>query len=155
MSVGSGANFADAHDVDNTYTWNASGPPYPPDGTAFTDFLVMLDTCVSTDAVAITGGFAGHCDWRLPTIVELQTIQVPGYPCGTTHCIDPMFGPTTAGGYWSSTTDKLDPTSKFEQADISDGTLTFVHIGSDPASFSLYVRAVRGGFVPIHGGFIP
>jgi len=86
------------HDKDNRYTWTSSGTD--PDGTAFTDFLGELNDCESMDGATITGGFAGHCDWRLPTIVELQTILLAPYPCGTSPCIDmTVFGPTVASYY--------------------------------------------------------
>ena len=75
-------DYANPHDVDNTYSWNTTGMP-PPDGTAFTDFLGQLNACTTTDGISITGGFAGHCDWRLPTIVELQTILLAPYFCST------------------------------------------------------------------------
>ena len=105
-TVGSGQNFADPHDVDNLYTWTASGTPYPRTGTAFTDFLSKLNTPPC---------FAGHCDWRLPSEAslnspftgakELQRILLEPYPCGTEPCIDAIFGPTaTDGAYWSDTT---------------------------------------------------
>ncbi len=97
-AVGSGVNLADAHDVDNTYVWSNSGTA--PDGPAFTDFLATLNNCV-------TGGFAGHCDWRLPTREELQTIlDVTQGDCGSGSgaCIDSVFGPTAAFNYWSDTT---------------------------------------------------
>ncbi len=104
-TVLSGVNYADPHDVDNTYTWTASGTPYPPDGTAFTDFLDKLNTVPC---------FAGHCDWRLPSeegqnspftgAKELESILLAPNPCGTSPCIDPIFGPTVAGYYWSATT---------------------------------------------------
>lgn len=48
--------------------------------------------------------FANHCDWRIPTIAELQTIidtDAPGCGLGS-PCIDPNFGPTQANFYWSS-----------------------------------------------------
>src|SRR5439155_128123 len=45
--AGGGANFADPHDVDNTYTWSSSGTAA--DGTAFTDFLSRLNACTSSD----------------------------------------------------------------------------------------------------------
>ncbi len=52
---------------------------------AFTTFLPALNS---------SGCFAGQCDWRLPTIYELQTILSEAYPCATDPCIDPVFGPT-------------------------------------------------------------
>ena len=105
----------DPHSVHNQYSWSSSGTA--PDGGAFTSFLRKLNgddtgvgNCVSSDGSSQTGGFVNHCDWRLPTIVELQTIldtSVAG--CGSdplhpTPCIDPVFGPTAAAVYWSSTT---------------------------------------------------
>jgi hypothetical protein len=103
------------HDVDNQYDWTSveSGiPTYMADGSVFTDFLARLNgsaaplfdiaTCASADGTAVAGGFASHCDWRLPTILELETIfQSPCDPA----CIDPIFGPTATERYFSSTTD--------------------------------------------------
>lgn len=138
-TVASGVNFADAHDVDNTYTWSPSlGPP---DGTVFTDFLGKLNNCTSSDGTAVTSaGFAGHCDWRLPTIQELQTIvDLTAVGCGAgSPCIDPVFGPTAASGYWSATS--LTTPSNAWFVNFNNGLPNFVN-----KSINLYVRAVRAG----------
>jgi len=137
-TVGSGVNLADPHDADNYYTWNTIFGGTTPNGTAFTDFLPKLNGG-SNDGVTFTGCFAGHCDWRLPTIVELQTILLDPYPCGTSPCIDPVFGPTVDGVYWSATTFAPGP-----------GNAWNVYFGSGLVD-SLYkidgnfVRAVRAG----------
>src|SRR5579862_1836029 len=100
-------NYADPHDAENLYTWSTGDNAG--DGTLYTDFLAKLNNGASADGGAstpITGCFAGHCDWRLPSIVELQGIvdAMQGV-CGggSGACIDPAFGPTRPVLYWSST----------------------------------------------------
>jgi hypothetical protein len=136
-------NFADPHDADNYYTWSSSGTD--PDGTVFTDFLAELNDCVDNGTVpptGVTGGFADHCDWRLPTIMELLTIvdlSAPG--CGSgSPCIDATaLGPTVASAYWASTTFANSP----------DGAwVVFFGSGNDGGGSkngTVDVRAVRGG----------
>jgi hypothetical protein len=55
------------HDFGNYYTWGstADGNDTNADGQTFTTFLRALnsDPC-----------FAGHCDWRIPDVYDLQTI---------------------------------------------------------------------------------
>jgi hypothetical protein len=100
-------NPADPHDADNTYLWSVgSAPAGPPSGSAFTGFLASLNDCPSSDGTTLMGGFAGHCDWRLPSVVELAGI-VDLSACATfaSPCIDQtVFGPTVASFYWSTTT---------------------------------------------------
>jgi hypothetical protein len=139
---------ADPHDADNSYTWSASGTA--PDGTVYTDFLAKLNNGASTDGKAmtpITGCFAGHCDWRLPSIVELQGIldfSAPG--CGSgippLPCIDPAFGPTQGSipGYWSAIAYAPSPFAAWV-VDFGNGGV-FINFKQGP---SPWVRAVRGG----------
>jgi hypothetical protein len=121
---------ATVHDKDNAYTWTA-GFSTAANGTAFTSFLATINS----------GCFAGQCDWRLPTVAELQTILSEPYPCTTSPCIDQVkFGPTAANGYWSATTYASVPTYAF-----------FVGFGNGYVDgflknhSAVYVRAVRGG----------
>jgi hypothetical protein len=98
---------------------------------AFTTFLPALNS---------GGCFAGQCDWRQPTIAEVQTIMLAPYPCTTSPCIDEgLFGPTIAGGYWTATTNGNLPGFAWV-VNFSDGDV--VNINKDGAD---YVRAVRGG----------
>jgi hypothetical protein len=137
-AVGSGVNLADPHDVDNQYHWSATGTAA--DGTAFTDFLVKLNTIPC---------FAGHCDWRLPSedgqngagAKELESILLAPFPCGTSPCIDPIFGPTAADayGYWSATTDAALPSLAW-LVDFGNG-YAFNRLKDGNG----YVRAVRTG----------
>ena len=130
--------------MNDTYTWSTSG--FAPDGAAFTNFLNTLNggatgvgNCVSADGSTITGGFNGHCDWRLPSIAELRTILLAPFPCGTSPCIDPVFGPTAAAFYWSSTTIAADPNFAWS-VKFSFGNMDTLFKPN-----SNFVRAVRGG----------
>lgn len=107
-AVGSGSNYDDPHDVDNVYSWSASGTAA--NGTVFTEFLTKLNTPPC---------FADHCDWRLPSeegrwvpggLKELEGIvDMTAIGCGSGNpCIDPVFGPTVADPYWSLTTSVSD-----------------------------------------------
>ena len=130
------------HDKDNTYTWSDSGAP--PDGQAFVTLLGTLNACVEAPGFPPTdvqGGFAGHCDWRLPTIVEIQTlVDTTATGCGSgTACIDPIFGPTINYNYWSSTT-FAENTDFAWYCDFDVG-----QVEEAGKSFAGHVRAVRRG----------
>jgi len=138
-AIGSGQNFADPHDVDNTYTWSATSPAA--DGTAFTDFLVKLNTPPC---------FAGHCDWRLPSEQgaatsgprELESILIlvnMGVECPTSPCIDPIFGPTEPALYWSATSFFGGGTFSALAVAFNEAATVF----ATPPGGDLYVRAVR------------
>jgi hypothetical protein len=96
----------------NTYGWSGTGTVA--DGTLFKSFIAGLNggdyyspssgLDVSTGAAAPC--FANHCDWRIPTKVELESIielSAPGCGSGSV-CIDPVFGPALQPDWWSSTT---------------------------------------------------
>jgi Protein of unknown function (DUF1566)/Collagen triple helix repeat (20 copies) len=129
-------------DVNNLYTWTDSNYfsfPYPPTGTLYSVFLEPLNNLVFASS-AYCSGFAGHCDWRIPTIGELRTIVASTCPGGdTVACIDPAFGPTVASAYWSSSTYASDP----------DGAWCVFFGGPGVASGNkeagTFARAVRGG----------
>ncbi len=128
-NLDSTSNFADAHDADNEYTWSA-GIGTAADGTAFTSFLVSLNS---------GGCLAGQCDWRLPTRDELLTLTSPGYPVCATPCIDPAFGPVVADDYWSASMASDIPFEAWYVNFYYGG----VYFGSK--SSGKYVRGVRSG----------
>jgi hypothetical protein len=150
------------HYVDNVYTWSDVSDPnsIDPDGTLFTDFLFTLNNrCANNETVACTRntdcvragvggrcGFAGHRDWRIPNVKELQSIVDYGRCVGGVFCVDPAaidpdFGPTDASGYLSSTF----------LGGVSDSGLVWVvnfgdgFVGQGGTINEFRVRAVRGG----------
>jgi hypothetical protein len=129
------------HDLGNEYDWSPTlGRP---DGTVFTDFLGTLNEATSSDGTTSSGCFAGHCDWRLPSIVELQAIVDAGAPgCGNRGvCIDEtVFGPTIAFFYWSATSETDFPVFAWGVAFGADGSVT-----SAIKEATLFARAVRSG----------
>ncbi len=76
---------------------------------------------------------------RVPTIVELESIVLAPFPCGTDPCIDPIFGPTASSLYWSATSHATFPSlAWFVSFFDSDVFATDKFPG-------YFVRAVRGG----------
>lgn len=116
------------HCVDDTYDWF----------DAMSDWISEVNG--HTDDPNVQAGLGGHTDWRLPTIVELQTLLIEPFPCGTDPCIDPILGPPFSSFYWSSTSLAGIPTDAWLVL-FFDG---FVLTGDKSNGIPL-VRAVRGG----------
>ncbi len=125
--------------VQNLYFWTADTAPYTePTGTMYLDFLRTLND-LNTPADPATICFAGHCDWRIPTIGELRSIVVAYPSCTSDPCIDSVFGPTRGADYYH-----------YSSSSIVEGTSGAWGVGfgyGDVAgiakSFGGSVRAVR------------
>ncbi len=65
------------------------------------DAKTVKKTCQGAKDYCESLDFAGHTDWRLPTIKELQTIVDDGV---YNPAINATFQNVTSGSYWSSTT---------------------------------------------------
>ena len=112
------------HDVANTYRWSG-------DGTEETIWDWLDDINAEGGA-----GYAGHNNWRIPNRRELESLVDAEL---FDPSIDPIFGPTAASDYWSSTTFAGNPSFAWN---------VFFDFGSVFAfgkSGAFHVRAVRGG----------
>jgi Protein of unknown function (DUF1566) len=128
----------------NQYTWSSTGTPA--DGTLFTSFIAALnggDYYSPSAGQVVSGGvgvcFANHCDWRIPTIAELDTIDdlsASGCSSGS-PCIDTAFGPTQASDYWSSSSSASFGISAWGVS-FNNGLVFF-----NFKTISFYARAVR------------
>jgi hypothetical protein len=122
------------------YTWTATGTN--PDGTLYTTFLPTLNANVvsrgpQNGSYSDTTCFANHCDWRIPNIVEFESIYVP--PPNCPMCLDSAFGPSGAFFHWSSSTLLGDPTQVWYVDFGGQGSQT-----NSPWEAG-HARAVRGG----------
>jgi hypothetical protein len=139
----SAAGTGDVHDVNNTYTWSATvSSVTDPTGTLYSDFLQQLN------GLNFSGGtscFAGHCDWRIPSVGELRSILPAPFPACSSPCTppDPPFGPTQASDYWSSSSQANGLFGLFAAWYVSfiDGEVGSIGKFAD----FLSARAVRGG----------
>jgi hypothetical protein len=98
-----------------------------------------------TAGEAVAGCFAGHCDWRIPTIVELRSIldvTVAGCNMGSA-CIDAVFGPTRPDNYWSTTQPNPEPSPDVWYVWFGGGIIS--QVDKNDGTFDGFARAVRGG----------
>lgn len=120
------------HDRDNRYTWSAAPGRTAAQGTVFNEFLGTLNADATDDPNQV--GFAGYTDWRLPNIVELQTLLHCRFG---PPCIEPVFGPGGAAFYWSSTSSAANPRNAWG-VDFGTGVAELANKAG-----ARYVRAVR------------
>lgn len=131
-------NSGGLHDKDSNYSGWAN---------AMSEFISAVNG-FSSDGLTQPTALAGHTDWRLPAITELQTLIDPnaGYCGGGSFgqlCVDPIFNngvdSFTENGYWSSTTIVDAPWAVY--------AVSFLYGVTQPLDKGqvLFVRAVRGG----------
>jgi hypothetical protein len=127
------------HDWDHVFNWSV-GDPWGPTGSAFVMLIAELNTPPC---------FGGFCDWRLPTVKEMQTIvdfgrSEPAVPVEfdnacTPGCKVEACSCTRSANYWTSSTIHGNP---------GYGWAVNFYFGNDDYEYKparSHVRAVRGG----------
>jgi hypothetical protein len=138
----------DVHDVSNSYSWS-SAPPAA-NGTVFVLFLNTLNNkcdgdqstqCTTNGDCSGIGdglcGFAGHRDWRLPNIKELQSLV--DYTQTSPAISSSVPGATQSGFYWSATTVAGNPGLAWDVLFFNG------YVFNENKASDFYVRAVRSG----------
>ncbi len=128
----------------NTYTWSTTDTV--PNGTVFSDFLTRLNSeATLSDGqesdTPRTRVFFGnrYTDWRIPNILELESIFLSGDCSGMGGIFPPEFGPAQPDTFhWSSTSNNLTSTTAWG---VDCGGPDFSNKGNEHP-----VRAVRGPF---------
>jgi hypothetical protein len=101
------------------------------DGFTWSDALVFCESL----------SLAGHGDWRLPNVRELESIVDYGE---ASPAADPVFR-AEPSFYWTSTTSVSGPTEAFVVAFQEGSASRHRKIPTSPNDSGAYVRAVRGG----------
>jgi hypothetical protein len=117
-------------------TWQKDTADTNGDGQTPDDGSDALPWC-SALAYCESLSFAGHDDWRLPNLRELESIVDYGR---YKPAIDPVFG-ALSSWYWSSTSIAGDPDVAWN-VNFSSGHVYYNIGGKD---YNSYVRAVRSG----------
>jgi Protein of unknown function (DUF1566) len=113
------------HEVNNTYVWSGNGMQ-----ETIWDWLDDINAEGGT-------GYTGHDNWRIPNLREMQSIADYGR---FNPSIDPIFTPTAASIYWSSTSIATFPSGVAWGVDFVVGDIdAFSKVDG------FHVRAVRGG----------
>jgi Protein of unknown function (DUF1566) len=127
----------DLHDKDGSYVWS---------GCCALD--TIWDWLQDVNAEGGTG-FAGHNDWRIPNVKELQSLVSYGrlspavepalHAACAPNCTSASCSCTGSVTYWSSSTYLVNP-GRAWLVSFSDGS-----VSSNDKTYDLQVRAVRGG----------
>jgi len=156
------------HDWTKMFNWSGAsfgGGTYVTDGTTYASFLKVLngdsagctgagapDPCCSGAGTGTCTAFAGHSDWRIPNVNELQTL---GSYQNTNPAVDTAFNTSCAAsctvtscsctqfagpeGYWSSSTIATIPNAAWYVQ------FAYSASGGNAKNGNFYVRAVRAG----------
>jgi hypothetical protein len=152
-------NRDNPHDADNCYQWSGYCDDSDEECGTCLDCSICKNCSVSDATVyqwvaeLNAANFAGHNDWRIPNVRELQSILDYGHfspivapafngaSCGTscTDMTSPACSCTQGESYWSSTTSAYDAIDAWSVSFYDGSNL------DDWKSNCNHVRAVRGG----------